>query len=162
MHFLTSFFLLISLLWVNSPETTSFHGRVTAVKDGDTFKILHNGKEETVRLLHIDSPEKKQPFGSRAKQYASALCYGKFVTVVGKDRDRYGRLLAEVFVGKNCVNKMMVSAGMAWHFKKYSKNVEYSNLELTAQKRSLGLWQDKKAVAPWVWRKNKRLKGVTK
>src|SRR5690554_2826483 len=50
--------------------------KVIGIKDGDTFVLLIDGKEETVRLEHIDCPEKRQPFGTKAKQFASDLCFG--------------------------------------------------------------------------------------
>src|SRR6188508_1824478 len=77
-------------------------GKVTGVKDGDTIEVLLNGKNETIRLVDIDSPEKSQAFGMKAKKFTSDLCYGKTVMVEGNKRDQYKRLLATVFVdGKN-------------------------------------------------------------
>ena len=58
-----------------------FEGKVTGIKDGDTYKVLYDGSEKTIRLAHIDCPEKKQPFGNNAKQFTSDICYGKNVTV---------------------------------------------------------------------------------
>lgn len=52
----------------------SFEGKVTGIKDGDTYTVFYNGSEQTIRLAHIDCPEKKQPFGSKAKQFASDIC----------------------------------------------------------------------------------------
>ena len=43
----------------------TFEGKVTGIKDGDTYKVFYNGSEQTIRLAHIDCPEKKQPFGRR-------------------------------------------------------------------------------------------------
>jgi endonuclease YncB( thermonuclease family) len=55
--------------------------------------------------------------------------------------DRYGRLIGEVFLpdGKN-LNKMLVQAGLAVHFKKYSDSEEYAQLEIIAQKERRGIW----------------------
>ena len=49
-----------------------------------------------LRLAGIDAPETGQPFGSRAKQAASELAFGKTVTILTRDTDRYGRTVAEV------------------------------------------------------------------
>jgi endonuclease YncB( thermonuclease family) len=57
---------------VSNIESNSY--KVIGIKDGDTFVILIDGKEQVVRLEHIDCPEKKQPFGTKAKQFASDLC----------------------------------------------------------------------------------------
>src|SRR5207247_10694465 len=74
------------------PTLPSIHftGKVVGVTDGDTITVLHNGKGERVRLHGIDCPEKGQAFGQRAKQFTSALAFGKEVTVTVLDSDRYG------------------------------------------------------------------------
>jgi len=132
--------------------------KVIGVKDGDTVEILMDGKPQVVRLSHIDCPEKKQPFGNNAKQFASDLCFGKKVKLsTGWKKDRNKRLLAEIILsnGKN-LNKELVKNGFAWHFKKYSKDNSYDDLEQQARKLKLGLWNDKNPTAPWEWRKSRK------
>ncbi len=65
-----------------------FSGKVVGVSDGDTITVLHNGKGERIRLHGIDCPEKRQPFGNRAKQFTSTLVFGKTITVQAEDRAR--------------------------------------------------------------------------
>ncbi len=67
-----------------------FSGLVVGVSDGDTITVLHEGNGEKIRLYEIDAPEKGQAFGNRAKQYVSALVFGKKVKVEAKGQDRYG------------------------------------------------------------------------
>lgn len=82
---------------------------------------MHGGRAEKIRLYGVDSPEKGQAFGSRAKQYVSALVFGKEVKVEAQNQDRYGRTVAEVMLpdGRN-LNRVIVKAGFAWLFKKYA------------------------------------------
>lgn len=61
----------------NSVKPMAVSYKVIGIKDGDTFVLLMGGKEQVVRLAHIDCPEKKQPFGNNAKQFASGVCFGK-------------------------------------------------------------------------------------
>jgi micrococcal nuclease len=139
---------------------TVFEGKVTGIKDGDTFEVLYDNQPERVRLADIDCPENAQPFGKNAKQYASGLCFGKVVTVTstGK-RDRYHRIVGTITTQQGVnVNEELVRAGMAWHYKQYSKNDDLAALEEEARTEKAGLWADKRAVAPWDWRKNKRKK----
>ena len=149
-------FLLLLLFSIAFSQTY----KVIGIKDGDTVSILVEGTEKTVRLAHIDCPEKKQPFGNKAKEAISELCFGKFVTLVGDGTtDRNGRSIAELILpnGVN-VNKTLLRMGLAWHFKKYSNNAEYAQLENLARKNRVGLWQDQNAIAPWLWRENKKKK----
>ena len=92
-----------------------FSGRVVGVTDGDTITVLHNGRGEKIRLYGIDCPEKRQAFGSKAKQFTSQLAFGKDVTIVGHGKDKYGRTLGDVILpdGKN-LNEELVYNGFAW------------------------------------------------
>lgn len=58
---------------------TSYAYRVTGITDGDTLKILKDGREVSIRLAGIDAPEKNQAFGQRSKESLSDLCWGKDV-----------------------------------------------------------------------------------
>jgi len=139
-------------------DLTVFTGKVIGIKDGDTYEILYGNQPERVRLADVDCPEKSQPFGKNAKQYASDLCFGKTVTVTcAAKRDRYGRLIGTVTTndGTN-VNEALVKAGFAWHYKQYSKKEYMADYENTAHQKHLGLWADKDPTPPWDWRKEKR------
>ena len=140
-----------------SNETKSENGyKVIGIKDGDTFVLLIDGKEQVVRFAHVDCPEKKQPFGNKAKQFVSEMCFGKYVTLIHHNKyDRNKRLIAEVILqdGTN-INKELIKNGLAWHFKKYSKDTEYAEPELQARQNKIGLWSDTiEPIAPWEWRK---------
>jgi len=136
-------------------ELITESGKVVAVKDGDTIEVMLNGKAQRVRLAHIDCPEKNQPYGTKARQFTSDACFGQIVSLVhNKEYDRNKRLIAEVITaaGKN-LNKELVKAGLAWHFKKYSTDSIYANLESAVRKTKNGLWNDPYPVAPWNWRR---------
>lgn len=132
--------------------------KVIGIKDGDTVEVLYYQLPLVVRLEHIDAPEKKQAFGSVSKQKLSALAFGKNVTLVSQGKkgnyDARGRLIAEIYLNeKTCLNKEMLKAGLAWHYKKYSVNLEYAKLEMTARKNRVGLWSEASPIAPWEYRK---------
>lgn len=133
--------------------------KVIGIKDGDTIEVLTDGKKETVRLFAIDCPESSQPFGKAAKKFTSDICFGKYVNVEPQPkRDQYNRILGTVFIDDTiCLNKELLKAGYAWHYKRYSNNETYSYLENTAHSKHIGLWQDTDPTPPWNWRKeNKR------
>jgi endonuclease YncB( thermonuclease family) len=130
-----------------------FIGKVVGVIDGDSIRVMHDGKAEQIRLLGIDCPEKRQPFGTRAKEYTAELAFGQDVTVYGDTRDRYGRTLAEVILpdGRS-LNQELIKAGLAWWFRKYSKNLRLGELERQARVAKRGLWAEPHPVPPWEWR----------
>lgn len=134
-----------------------FQGKVTSVKDGDTIEVLYNNNTITIRLAHVDCPEikKHQPFGQAAKKFTSGTCFGQIVTVENDGKfDGYKRLIAVIINDKNeNVNKELIKAGFAWHFKMYSTDTSYDDLEFTARQNKLGLWADEDPIPPWNWRK---------
>jgi len=79
----------------NGPQASTFMGKVVGVSDGDTISVMRKGQAVEVRLHGIDCPEKKQPFGTRAKRATSDLAFGKEVEVRVRDTGRYGRLVGE-------------------------------------------------------------------
>jgi len=152
-------FLLLPISCSNSNEQIidiKITGKVIKIKDGDTIDILFNGKPLTIRLAHIDCPEykSKQPFGSNAKQFTSNLCFSQLVTIESEHKlDRNKRLIGVVIneFGQN-VNKELVKAGLAWHYKKYSNDSSYAILENKARQSKIGLWIDNTPTPPWDWR----------
>lgn len=157
----TAFFLLATECSEEAPipqDGRRVTCRCIGVHDGDTITVLTaNKKEYKVRFAHIDCPEKGQPFGAVAKQFTADFCIGKSVIILSDGKkDRNGRIIGEVLNpnGMN-LNMELVKAGLAWHFKKYSSNDEYAQLEIIARQGHRGLWKDSDPIAPWEWRKMK-------
>jgi endonuclease YncB( thermonuclease family) len=159
MKYLYLFVLLLSFSGCDVDDSNHLpSGKVVAIADGDTFTLLSKeNKQIKIRLYGIDTPEKKQPYGTVARQYLSELIFGQQVHYEVKDIDRYQRTIAIAFtLGKKNVNEEMLKAGYAWHYKQYDKNLEWSNLEVSARRNGLGLWADPNATPPWEWRKKSR------
>ena len=145
-------FCLVCILFA-----ADFTGNVVAVTDGDTISVLHSGKAERIRLNGIDCPEKAQPYGHKAKEAASALVFGKGVTVQTYGQDKYGRTIGEVILpdGQN-VNQELVRAGMCWWYRKYAPgDATLERLETEAREAKRGLWADSHPIPPWEWRHTK-------
>jgi micrococcal nuclease len=134
-----------------------FDGKVIGIVDGDTIDALYEEQSVRIRLEAIDCPEKAQPFGQKAKQFISSLCFGKMIHVKKSSKDRNGRLIAFCFLedGTN-INYAMVENGYAWHFVKYSKDNNLAGIEDKAKAQRVGLWSDDAPIEPWNWRKGTR------
>ena len=140
---------------LSTPSNKFIEGKVIKIADGDTFTLIFkNGFDVRVRLNGIDSPEKKQAFSKRAKQTLSDLIINKDVKVHYESKDRYGRVLGDVYVGNVNINYEMVRRGMAWHFTRYSEDNILATLEKEARNNKIGLWVDSEPVSPWDYRKN--------
>jgi endonuclease YncB( thermonuclease family) len=110
---------ILLVLWSTTVAIASFTGPVASVLDGDTIEVLHNTHPERIRLSGIDCPEHGQAFGTRAKQAASALVFGRDVMLETHGQDKYGRTLANVMLrdGMN-LNHELVKAGLCWWYRR--------------------------------------------
>jgi micrococcal nuclease len=91
--------LFVFLMFVSHAYAAEYPARVVGITDGDTLTVLTAKKTQVkIRLAGIDAPESGQDFGTRAKQAASSLAFGKAVTIIERDTDRYGRTVAEVIL----------------------------------------------------------------
>jgi endonuclease YncB( thermonuclease family) len=160
--------LLLAATTVHADVT----GRVVAVTDGDTIKVLDSSNtEHKVRLTGIDAPERGQPFGTASTKNLNRMVAGKQVLVESDKSDRYRRLLGKVWVqpadcptcGKTLdANHAQLLSGMAWWYRYYAKQQSpedrgrYESAEDEAKARGLGLWADPHPINPYDWRKGKR------
>jgi endonuclease YncB( thermonuclease family) len=134
----------------------TFPAEVIGIKDGDTIVVLREKTEIDIRLNGVDSPEKGQAFGTKAKQWTAMAAFGQMVTVKETSLDKYGRTVADVLLpdGKS-LNQEIVRAGFAWWFRRYSEDQVLKQLEQKAREIKCGLWFDKDPIPPWEWRRAK-------
>jgi endonuclease YncB( thermonuclease family) len=134
---------------------------VISVTDGDTLKVRCEAdpvpQNLTLRLAEIDAPESRQAFGNRSKQSLASLCLREPAQVRPLNVDRYGRIVARVECAGQDASAHQVQQGMAWAFTKYLTDPSIKPLEDAARAGRVGLWADADPVAPWEWRKLRRL-----
>lgn len=128
----------------SSPPRGSKPHLVRNVYDGDTLTLL-NGKR--VRLLGIDTPElaPKQPFAEEAKAFVKSRCHQKEIYVDSAGSDRYGRLLAYIYVkegGKFLnINEALIAEGLANVYTVGDAvNQKLIGLQKNARKNRKGVW----------------------
>lgn len=134
-----------------------FQVKVVGISDGDTFTAINRDNLQLkIRVYGIDAPEKKQAFGNKAKEALSSMIFGKRIFIDVQSQDKYGRYISYAFTPEGeDVSLLMITQGMAWHYKEYDSTEKYSLAEQTARKKKVGLWTDSSPVAPWIFRKKK-------
>jgi endonuclease YncB( thermonuclease family) len=155
--------ICLLLTGMHGAIAASLTGRVVGVSDGDTITVLDAEKvQHKVRLMGVDSPEKAQPFGQKAKQHLSDLVFDRSVTVEWQKQDRYQRIVGKVMVNGQDVNLDQVRQGLAWHYKQFEREQDpldraaYAQAEILARQGNRGLWSDSAPIPPWDWRKSKK------
>lgn len=126
---------------------------VVSVVDGDTVKVRMGGGVESVRLIGIDAPEAAtsgrpaQCFGPESSAKAKELLAGKVARLEFDESqsrlDRYGRLLAYVWVDDVHVNEWMLRYGYAREFtynEPYRYQAAFQAAEQEARAAGRGLW----------------------
>jgi len=136
------------------------------VVDGDTLKVNIKGREESIRLIGVDTPEsrinkktKKDAMrsgqdvetiiamGKKATAYVEGLVKQEDLIAIEFDvqeRDKYGRLLGYVYLSNGkMINEEIVKAGYA-NVMTVPPNIKYKDRFLRAYKhakeRKAGLW----------------------
>jgi len=149
-------FLFLLLPFTIFSQTTA---KVVGISDGDTITVLLEGNiQKKLRLAEVDCPESGQPFGKNAKQFTSDQVFGKQISFIETDTDRYGRAIAKVFYDDKYLSAEIIRAGFGWWYFYFSKNKYLGELQEQAKANKLGLWQDDNAVSPWEYRKLQREK----
>lgn len=132
-----------------------YPAEVVRIYDGDTIG-LDNG--ESVRYIGIDTPETHHPYrpveflGKEATQMNEALVGGKkvYLELDVRRRDRYGRLLAYVFLEDGTfVNAELARLGYAYTMT-IPPSVKYTELfrkaAREARENKRGLWQETETI----------------
>jgi micrococcal nuclease len=123
------------------------------VVDGDTIRVVRDGREEPVRYIGVDTPESVKPgspvecYGRAAGQANRELVEGERVRLVEdvESHDRYGRRLAYVYRVRDdlFVNAELVRRGFATPAT-FAPNVahadEFADLARGARREGRGLW----------------------
>ncbi|NQT90137.1 MAG: thermonuclease family protein [Candidatus Omnitrophica bacterium] len=148
MRFWVAVILCVAILGCVQQVPGAYYGTVTWVPDGDTIKLT-NG--EFVRYIGIDTPEFHYPkgpvehFAEEAKDFNKRLVDGKVVRLEFdvERRDKYGRLLAYVYVDDMFVNARMIEEGYA-KILTFPPNIKYADkflkLQRKAREEHKGLW----------------------
>ena len=153
--------LLIILIigpWVSVPAIADIEGSARAI-DGDTLDYLG----QRVRLQKKDDPERNQNCwlggaewfcGQASSRALENLIKGAVIKCNKMERDLYGRSVGKCRLKDIDIGQTMVADGMAFAFRKYSS--DYVAAKNAAKAERLGMWKSN-FIAPWHWRRGKRI-----
>lgn len=144
---------VLSLVYSFFPSAAN-QCEVLKIYDGDTMTLQCQGEQTKVRLYCIDAPEMGQtPWGTQARDYLRSIT-GRTVKLVRVDKDRYGRIVGEVYNGEVNLNLAQVQAGYVAVYYAYCKKSEYQSAENQAKNANNGIWSiPGLQQTPWEWRK---------
>ncbi len=125
--------------------------------DGDTAAFIVNGKSYHVRMLAIDTPEVDEnlrqldPWGKAASNYTKSTLRNAKQIVLELDPDsdtfdKYGRVLAWVWVDGELHNYNVVAEGLAevaYLYGNYLYTGELKNAEDDAKAAGIKIWGEK-------------------
>ncbi|WP_417523069.1 thermonuclease family protein [Marinovum sp.] len=139
------FALCLSALFLTPAQAAP--GEITGVArviDGDTLDV----GDTRVRLFGIDAVERDQtcrhptrgdwPCGRDVAQEVAFWLNGERLSCRPEDRDRYGRVVATCYLREADVGAVLVEAGLAFAYSKYSDR--YETLQARALAAGRGLW----------------------
>ena len=143
--------LLLALVASGAVAAGTIEGTVVRVVDGDTIYVQLD-RVEKIRYIGVNTPEihhpsmGEEPGGREAAEVNRGLVGGRRVRLEldVQTRDRYGRLLAYVWVGDTMVNAELVRLGYA-QVMTVPPNVRYQDLLVKLQRQARdahrGLWR---------------------
>lgn len=114
---------------------------VVRVIDGDTFE-LENGQK--VRMKGINTPEKSEWLDVEATEFVRELVENKSVMLESYGFDKYGRILAYVFIDGENLNEKILKNGLGtlYYYEEDSHYGELKRAEEFARLNEIGLWKE--------------------
>lgn len=153
-------FFAVGLLF--PPPCPAYTGRVVSVSEGDLLTVSAGGSVQKIRLYGIACPLFGQPFHEKALFMTKFLSLQREVdiTPVFKDNDGIENSLVRIQGTTGYLNNRLVGYGLAWVKpcdRKSRLCREWKKQEGFAQMNFIGLWAQPPAIAPWEWKKAKRM-----
>ena len=134
---------------------SEWQGVVIYVSDGDTLFVqpASGGQAVKIRMDGMDAPEICQAYGQASRQALQSRLVGQAVSVDGRHRDNYGRVLARIRWQQADVGQWMVRQGHAWSYRYRRDAGPYAAEEAQARAARRGLFADAEAQSPREFRK---------
>lgn len=138
-------------------------GAFVSAPDGDSVKVRTASRGVvSVRVAGIDTPERGQGYWRVARAHLVSFVSASGLTISCYKIDQYEREVCRVRTDAGDLGASLVSAGLAWHFKRFDneqtaeERALYTRLEQRAREQRLGLWREPDPMPPDECRKRRR------
>lgn len=154
--------ILLLILSIFSINTVSAKEKVTfdSCVDGDTFKIIINNEKKSVRMIAIDTPESVHPtkeeeyYGKESSEYTCNKLQNASKIELEYDKnsdkeDKYGRLVAWVFVDDILLQQDLVEKGyakVAYLYDDYKYTSILEEKQELASAKNIGIWSQEQNI----------------
>lgn len=113
------------------------------VVDGDTFRA--SGR--SIRVWGINAPEKNQPLYGESSLALGAFLETGILRCKQIEKDKYQRDVMHCYSGNNDIGALMVKAGFASDFPKYSGRFYHAE-QAFAKEGKIGIWDTTLNIQP--------------
>ena len=100
--------------------------------------------------------QREQPWGTEATTALRQWSMSTPARIEVVDTDRFGRLVATLWVDDENINRRLVKEGHAWVYRKYLRDTSLIELEARAKSTGTGLWSSNAVIEPSDWRRGQR------
>ncbi len=157
MKFFKDSLLTLTMLTPAVGFAGGWNGVAVRIEDGDTLVVVNeNTKYSKIKLMDIDAPDLKQPFGDKSKQSLSDLCLLKPAIIDERGLNKRMLTLARVKCNNLDASEEQVKHGMAWAEPSEQTDQTIKDLADQARSAKIGLWQDSDPIPPWEFHPVKR------
>lgn len=125
-----------------------------SANDGDTFSVQIDGEKKRVRLLMVDTPEMNydkgdpMPYAEEAKEFTIGLLEKaqsiELLFDKGPETDKYGRLLAYIYVDGVMLQESLLKEGLAAvrYVNKPNDSLEqqFRAIQKDAEEEGINIW----------------------
>ncbi len=140
---------------IQEPFLATSSAEFVRVVDGDTIRFRFDGKDQSVRIIGLDTPETKDPrkevecFGQEASDFAEAFFSQEnthlelYIDQSQSERDKYDRPLRYVSVNGQDYGEAAIRGGFGHEYTyqtPHSKQAAYRSAQEEAKQSERGLW----------------------